>query len=116
MPGAYHEIPLGRTYLLQSNVASRLSNLSATLTGATLFFMAKRDPLQDADADAVLTATPTANVNSNVVSVAISAAATANAAIENLLYWEISCLTNGNAAYYTLDGGRMALVQPVRIG
>lgn len=114
MAGAYLEIPLGRDFSFQTNVASRLANVSANMSGGTLYFLAKRDIFADSDADAILAETPTANVNSNVVTVTIPRANTGGA-IVNVATWELSLLTAGNS-YYTLDSGRLAIVEPVRRG
>lgn len=114
MAGAYLEIPLGRDYTFTTNVASRLANVSANMSGGTLYFLAKRDIFADADADAILAETPTANVNSNVVTVTIPRANTGTATV-NVASWELSLLTAGNS-YYTLDSGRLAIVEPVRRG
>lgn len=112
MAGAYQEIAIGRDYSFTSNVSARVSALGITLSGATLQFTAKAYPEDEGDGEAILTATPTQNAN--VVTVSIPASATAGGLAYPLLFWEITTLTAANG-FYTLDAGRMAIVQPVRI-
>ena len=113
MAGAYLSVPLGRDYSFTSNVDARLANVSNNLTGSTLYFLAKCDIFNDDDSQAIINVTPTANTTTNVVTVTIPRAKTNLAQIYNLLFWEISMLTQNNL-YYTLDGGRMAIGEPVR--
>lgn len=113
MAGAYQEVPLGRDYSFTSNVATRLTEVGNNLTGATLYFFAKADPSVDNNAAAIIAVTPTANNVTNVVTVAIPSANTNLGITYPLLFWELS-MTSANSKSYTLDQGRMAIVQPVR--
>jgi len=113
MAGAYQEIPLGRDYSFTSNVATRLTEVGNNLTGATLYFMAKEEPATDSNAAAIIAVTPTANNVTNVVTVSIPSTNTNLSITYPLLFWELS-MTSANSKSYTLDQGRMAIVQPVR--
>lgn len=119
MAGAYQEIPIGRDYAFTTNVAARLSALGVNLVNAAFWFVAKQHPELDTDAQAVLSLSSgenaiTCNTSTNVVTIAIASADTENLTSYNLLFWEITTLTSSNK-YYTLDRGRMAIVQPVRL-
>jgi hypothetical protein len=112
MAGAYQEIALGRDYTFTSNVAARVAALGVSIVNATFQFTAKAYPDYDGDGQAVLNTVPTANAN--VITVTIPASDTAGGLTHPLLLWEITALTAANG-FYTLDAGRMAIVQPVRI-
>ena len=114
MSGAYQEIPLGRDYAFTTNVSTRLTELGATMVNATFYFLSKADPSLDEDADAVINVTPTANTTTNVVTITIPRANTNPGYPVPQMFWEVSMLTASNL-YYTLDQGRMALVEPVRL-
>ncbi len=111
--GAYLEVSLGRDYSFTSNVAARLLEVGNNLTGATLYFMAKSEPSDDANSQAVIAVTPSANNVTNIVTVSMSSANTNLGQVYPLLFWELS-MTSANSKTYTLDQGRMAITQPVR--
>ena len=113
MAGAYQEVPLGRDYSFTSNVSTRLTEVGNNLTGATLYFFAKANPDTDSNAAAIIAVSPTANNVTNVVTVAIPSVNTNLGTTYPLLFWELS-MTSANSKSYTLDQGRMAVVQPVR--
>lgn len=112
--GSYQEIPLGRDYFFTTNVATRLTDLGATMVNASLYFLAKESPEVDDDADAIINVTPTANTTTNVVTVTIPRVNTNLAQIYPHLFWEVSMKTASNL-FYTLDQGRMAITEPVRL-
>ncbi len=114
MAGAYQSIPIGRDYSFTTNVAARLTEVGNNLTGSTLYFLAKETPEWDTDSQAAINVTPTANNVTNIVTVTIPRANTAFPNAVPLMFWEISMLTANNL-YYTLDQGRMAIVEPVRL-
>lgn len=113
MAGSYQEIPLNRDYSFTSNVATRLANVGNNLTGATLYFLAKESPEDDADSEAIINITPTACTTTNVITVTIPRVNTNLGTLYPKLHWEIDCLTANNL-FYTLDHGLLAIVQPVR--
>lgn len=115
MAGAYYEIPLGRDFSFTSNVANRVAELGTALANATLYFMAKDEPAIEEDADAIITITPTANTTTNVITVTIPRINTTLNQLYPTLFWEISMLSANSNLYYTLDQGRMAITQPVRL-
>lgn len=113
--GSYQSVPLGRDYSFTTNVASRLSTLGASLNGATLYFLAKQAPDWDDDTEAAINVTPTANATTNIVTVTIPRAQTTFANAIPLMFWEISMLTANTNLFYTLDSGRMAVTEPVKL-
>jgi hypothetical protein len=114
MAGAYQSIPLGRDYTFTTNVATRLTALSANMSGATLYFMAKQYPDWDTDSQAAITLTPTANTTTNIVTVTIPRVNTSFGNVIPLMFWEVSMLTANNL-FYTLDSGRMGITEPVKL-
>lgn len=112
--GSYQSVPLGRDYSFTTNVASRLTTLGANVNGATLYFMAKQAPDWDDDTEAAINVTPTVNNVTNVVTVTIPRANVAFANAIPLMFWEVSMLTANNL-FYTLDSGRMAVTEPVKL-
>ena len=112
--GAYLSVPLGRDYWFTTNVAARLTEVGNNLTGSTLYFLAKETPDYDLDSQAAINVTPTANNVTNVVTVTIPRANVTFANTIPLMFWEVSMLTANNL-FYTLDSGRMAVTDPVKL-
>ncbi len=84
------------------------------MVNANLFFLAKGYPYIDNDDEAIINVTPTANTTTNIVTVNIPRVNTSFPNAIPSMFWEISMLTASNL-YYTLDQGRMAITEPVRL-
>lgn len=116
MAGSYLHVFAGETYSFTSSVT--LDNAAASLAGATVVFLAKRDPWHEDDAAAIINASTAAGTisisgdNSNVVTISVAANVTLGMDEHPLLYWALSARTSENNVY-TLDRGRMCIERPV---
>lgn len=116
MAGAYLQILQGDSYSFSTNIA--VDGVAQNVYGATLWFLAKADPLNDADSDAIISANTNSGQitisgsSSNVVTVTLNSATTANYTQSNVLFWSLKAeLASG--LVYTLDRGRACVMTPV---
>jgi len=105
---------MGDSYSFTTQVT--VDNVVQNIAGATLWFLAKADPLNDADADAIINASTGAGTitiaNNNAITVTLNCNVTANYTESNVLFWALKMQTAAGLVY-TLDRGRCCVVTPV---
>lgn len=114
MAGDYLSILQGDSYSFTTQVT--VDSVVQNIAGASLWFLAKADPLNDADADAIINASTNSGAitiaNSNTITVTLNSNVTANYTQSNVLFWALKMQTAAGLVY-TLDRGRAAVVVPV---